>query len=128
MKLVNPYRIRPPHPIFADDTYKIILKSMKTDGWVGRPLVVAQMNRNKRWDYSAITGSHRIRAARKAGITVPIEVLPHEFLKDSLMADSFSFWDIYCDASSYLNKEDSEIPWQKYPVEIVELLAEDIND
>jgi hypothetical protein len=60
--------IEPPHN--ARDNKKLLLltESMKNTGWQGRPILTYDVGRGN----EALTGSHRIKAAREANIKVPI--------------------------------------------------------
>jgi hypothetical protein len=101
---------------------------MNQYGWSGRPLVVVEMRRKKRWDYFALTGSHRTAAARKSGIKVPVVILPFQFFKESKCVDDFFyFYNIYADAYDFIHGLKCEIPWKKYPKDIVKLLARDMR-
>lgn len=70
---LDPKPIRPIHGIHEQALFLDLLESMRTNGWVGRPLMVLE-RRNK--GYQAITGSHRVAAAKKAGLArIPVIVL-----------------------------------------------------
>ena len=60
--------IEPPHNV--RDTKKLfsLTESMKNTGWQGRPILTYDVGRGE----EALTGSHRIKAARDANIEVPI--------------------------------------------------------
>ena len=60
--IVSPHGVR--------DTEKLLslTKSMKDSGWQGRPILTYDVGRGE----EALTGSHRIEAAKKANIEVPI--------------------------------------------------------
>ena len=60
--------IEPPHNV--RDTKKLLslTESMKNAGWQGRPILTYDVGRGE----EALTGSHRIKAAREANIEVPI--------------------------------------------------------
>lgn len=64
----DPNRIAPLHD--AEDEAKLadLVESMAANGWVGAPVVVITTEDG---DPQAITGSHRIAAAREVGIDVP---------------------------------------------------------
>lgn len=65
----DPNKIEPINIITDDSWYeKRLVPDMKKNGWRGRPLLVT---RHKRRLY-ALTGSHRIHAARECGIQVPV--------------------------------------------------------
>ena len=57
-----------------------LVESMEKDGWTGRPLLVEEVCRYKLYtQYFAWTGSHRIEAAKRAGLSsVPCRVITHK--------------------------------------------------
>ena len=59
---------RTPHEV--DNTAKVerLVASMEANGWVGNPILVDDEDSNEPF---AFTGTHRIEAARIAGIDVP---------------------------------------------------------
>jgi hypothetical protein len=74
--LINPKNIQPLNKIEDVEKYKNILNSMEEFGYQGRP-ILAYMDKGKA---KALTGSHRLYAARNAGIEVPVV-----FVKPSVM-------------------------------------------
>jgi hypothetical protein len=67
-----PSSIRPVHEPKDPDLLELITLSMREGGWLGRPLLVVQ----EAAGYQALTGSHRLAAAKAAGLgTVPAIVL-----------------------------------------------------
>ena len=58
----------PPHEIRDYEKLKTLTASMKANGWQHRPILVYNVGRGN----EALTGSHRIAAAKAAGIEVPI--------------------------------------------------------
>lgn len=69
---LDPNRIRPWHEPHDEAKLNTLIESMRTNGWTGAP-VVTIAGRDFGWgagDPQAITGSHRIAAARQAGIDV----------------------------------------------------------
>lgn len=64
----DPHRIEPPHFPEDDDKLAQLTESMRRDGWIGAEVVVIDRDDADPW---AITGSHRIAAAREAGVDVP---------------------------------------------------------
>ena len=61
-------RIEPPHEVTDTEKLNLLIKSMKENGWQGRPILIYDVGRGN----EALTGSHRIQAARQAGIEVPV--------------------------------------------------------
>ena len=74
--LMNPKNLTPLNKIEDANKYKNILSSMQESGYQGRP-ILAYMDKGKA---KALTGSHRLYAARNAGIDVPVV-----FVKPSVM-------------------------------------------
>lgn len=66
--LINPKNLKPLNKVEDVEKYKTIVNSMEESGYHGRP-ILAYMDKGKA---KALTGSHRIFAARKAGIDVPV--------------------------------------------------------
>lgn len=64
VEFVNPKRINPPHGVENKEKFNELVDSMKTEGWVGRPVLYYDIGRGP----EALTGSHRIAAAQKAGL------------------------------------------------------------
>jgi hypothetical protein len=58
--------IVPVNPITDQDKFKAIAHSLRTEGWKGNPILVMQEGDT----YAALTGSHRIYAARDVGVNV----------------------------------------------------------
>ncbi len=82
---IDPHDIEPPHEVRDEQKKDAIVKSMKINGWQGRPILVQQnYNGNQ-----AITGSHRIAAAQEVGL----ESIPVVFLGgDELSEDDWDKW------------------------------------
>jgi len=66
--LINPKNLKPLNKVEDVEKYKTIVNSMEKSGYQGRP-ILAYMDKGKA---KALTGSHRIFAAREAGIDVPV--------------------------------------------------------
>ena len=60
--------IEPPHNVRDAKKLLSLTESMKNTGWQGRPILTYDVGRGE----EALTGSHRIEAAREANIEVPI--------------------------------------------------------
>lgn len=65
---LDPYEIQPLNAITDQAKYEKMVEDMETEGYKGAP-IVAMENGNE--GYIALTGSHRIYAARRAGIDIP---------------------------------------------------------
>lgn len=66
--VINPQGIEPPHNVRDVAKKEKLTENMEKNGWVGRPLLVFDAGRGN----EALTGSHRIAAAKQAGIEIPI--------------------------------------------------------
>ena len=71
-EFIHPDKITPLHEVRNRSALNELVTDMKENGWQGRPLLVIR----RKSEYLAWTGSHRIEAARKAGLTsVPCHVV-----------------------------------------------------
>jgi len=66
--IVDPNGIEPPHGVRDIAKKEKLTENMEKNGWVGRPILVFDAGRGN----EALTGSHRIAAAKQAGIEIPI--------------------------------------------------------
>lgn len=66
-EFVRPGAIEPPHEVRDKKKLADLVKKMQANGWQGRPVLTVDLGRGP----EALTGSHRIRAAKQAGIDVP---------------------------------------------------------
>ena len=62
--MISLQEINPPHGVIDSSKFDVLVQSMESAGWQGRPLLVIRKN----GDYQAITGSHRYAAACEAGL------------------------------------------------------------
>jgi hypothetical protein len=70
-------KLKPINGIEDRQKFNKLVQSMSTNGWQGRPILVYQdMGKAK-----AITGSHRIAAARKLGLDVPVLYVNKDTIK-----------------------------------------------
>jgi len=84
-----PWRIQPLHEVRDPVKFEQLVQAMRTQGWVGRPLIVARQGDG----WQAWTGSHRLAAARESGLeTVPVVVVPEEIIV-KLQEDNHPSWD-----------------------------------
>src|SRR2546426_586954 len=75
--------IEPLHAANSKPHLQDLIADMREHGWSGRPLLVIQRGKK----YFAWTGSHRIAAAKKAGLErVPCYILPESRLPDEIDA------------------------------------------
>jgi ParB/Sulfiredoxin domain len=81
--------IAPLHCIRDREKYEQLADAMRETGWVGRPLLVLQVGEY----YQAATGSHRVRAAERAGFEeVPCVVIDAEAFYGAGYGES-DLWD-----------------------------------
>lgn len=71
---LSPSLVYPPHEPSMADHLDALTESMRRDGWQGRPILAFCSGEGDA--VRALTGSHRIAAARAAGLdTIPVLVL-----------------------------------------------------
>jgi ParB-like nuclease family protein len=71
---LDPKVVQPPHEPREREKYRKLVASMRRGGWRGRPLLVIETSPGR---FQALTGSHRIAAARDAGLaSIPVIVMP----------------------------------------------------
>lgn len=75
MQTVNARRIQPVHEARDADKLAALISAMETGGWQGRPLLVQDAG-NELW---AVTGSHRLAAARKLEMEIPVVITETDF-------------------------------------------------
>lgn len=76
--LYHPSVLDPPHPVDDDELVDELTASMRKDGWKGRPLLAARHPPLPGLEHALVcqTGSHRLVAAKAAGIeVVPVVVV-----------------------------------------------------
>lgn len=69
--MVDSGKIEPLHAIESRAKFSWLVDSMYRKGWVGRPILAAMVN----GQLQALTGSHRIMAARQTETLVPVYVV-----------------------------------------------------
>ncbi|APU88970.1 hypothetical protein Rctr197k_173 [Virus Rctr197k] len=72
---VSPHRVDPPHSVKNEGKFNQLVESMQLSGWNGRPVLVYRSG----GALQALTGSHRIAAARTAGLPR----IPVVFIEDN---------------------------------------------
>lgn len=73
-ELLDPSRIEPVNPITDEDKMNALAWDFHENGYDGRPILVVD---NGDGSYQALTGSHRIEAAKEANIEIPSKVVPY---------------------------------------------------
>ncbi len=71
IRSIDPNRIETINPITDRDKYKALVLDMSKSGWRGREILVIE----NEGSYQALTGSHRVYAAREAGINVKARII-----------------------------------------------------
>jgi hypothetical protein len=79
--LLSAKRIEPINGVRKPELFQSLVNDFSDGGWKGRPIVVVDGGDH---DYRALTGSHRILAARAAGIEVPSVIVPEKKLDINL--------------------------------------------
>lgn len=74
-EMVDPYYIKPINDITNKNKYNALLYEFKNNGYNGRPILAIETSKG---EYEALTGSHRILAAKKAGIKIPVKVVEYK--------------------------------------------------
>jgi hypothetical protein len=85
---VSARNIETPNKVTDKELYKSLVTSMEVDGWKGAPVLAVDKGDGV---YTALTGSHRIYAARKVGIDVPVALIDADKLKKWLDEDPDNF-------------------------------------
>ena len=81
--ILDPYRVRPHHSVKRPSFVRHLARVMQRDGWIGRPILVELCETHiQGW-----TGSHRIVAARRAGILIPARSVDTERLSRAVVDD-----------------------------------------
>jgi len=70
----SPRSIEPPHEVRDKKKLTDLAKKMEKEGWQGRPILAIDLGRGQ----EALTGSHRIAAAKIAGIDVPVVMVDED--------------------------------------------------
>ena len=83
---VDVERVEPPHHVISQNKLHRLVVEMVENGWVGRPVLVTPGASNL-W---AQTGSHRIAAAREAGLeSIPALMVDLEDVWEELETDVY---------------------------------------
>jgi len=102
------------HEVIDKDKFQQLVEDMKENGWNGRPLVVIDCG----GEYSALTGSHRLAAAREAELyEIPCAIVDHGTMFEDY---DITVSDLKC--PSYIMAM-----LEEYDVEAAELYSEDVD-
>ena len=83
---MDPDSILPLHEVRDMEKLNILAESMKKDGWLGNPIIVIDRGDH----YQAITGVHRLEAAKKAGVKPRVYVIEEPpFMGDWTVSELF---------------------------------------
>jgi phage gp29-like protein len=69
---MDPSEIVPRNEVEPDRTYKRLIKSMRRGGWKGDPILAYKDGDE---EVEALTGSHRLEAAKDLGMNVPVKIM-----------------------------------------------------
>lgn len=115
----NPYRPEPPHEV--DDEQKVadLVRQMSAHGWQGAPLVVH--------GDTAVTGSHRITAAREVLDATGREVqIPRVEIAD--VCDAYGIdWDAVMDEADMDVLTAAQMVADRLPADVVDYLGMDLH-
>lgn len=70
MDEINAGMILPPHEVEDEEKLAMLIDSMSKNGWVGNPIAAY----NSFCGIQALTGSHRIAAAKELDIDIPVYI------------------------------------------------------
>ena len=68
-------RLSYPYQQYSLKTLPSLAREFKNNGYNGRPILAIETSKG---EYEALTGSHRILAAKKAGIEIPVKVVEYK--------------------------------------------------
>lgn len=117
LKNVSISKIVPFHEVRNQEKFEKLTADMEEHGWNGRPLLVIDC----KGEYRALTGSHRLSAARKAGLEeVPVACVEHGTMFDdcNITTDDLK-------TRNLKNPMDIYRILEKYDEEAIELFSED---
>jgi len=84
MLSISPWNVKPPHIPSNQIKLNKLISKMTSEGWKGRPILALKYSDTVR----ALTGSHRIEAARASGLkTIPVLTLDGPWFENVLKAD-----------------------------------------
>lgn len=115
---LNPRRVETPHEVTDDAKLEAIVNSMTRNGWTGAPIII--VNRDDA-DPLAVTGSHRIAAARDTNTDIPAVDLA-----DLLAAHGTNLAELVADYTSAGFHEDDAL--NEVIVRLYEWLPTDVID
>lgn len=114
IQTIKTVKIEQFHEVIDKDKFQQLVEDMKENGWNGRPLVVIDCC----GEYSALTGSHRLAAAREAELyEIPCAVVDHGTMFEDY---DITVSDLKC--PSYIMAM-----LEEYDVEAAELYSEDVD-
>lgn len=117
LKTVRISNIIPFHEVRDQDKFEKLTADMEENGWKGRPLLVIGCG----GEYRALTGSHRLPAARKAGL----EEVPVACVEYGTMFDDCNITTDDLKTKNLKNPENIYRILKEYDEEAAELFSED---
>jgi hypothetical protein len=79
-RLVSTTSVYPLHSVYDKYKYTKLVEDMDSHGWIGRPILVEPFGDG----FAAWTGSHRLAAARAAGLSsIPVVIIDVETLLEN---------------------------------------------
>lgn len=87
---LDPRDVNPLNKITDNEKYLYLVEQLEREGWSGSPILVVDTGNG---GYDAITGSHRIYAAREADINIPSVVLTPGADNAELWSELFDAFD-----------------------------------
>lgn len=102
---ISPARIAPPHRVTDRPKFEALVAAMSASGWEGRPVLAWRCGDDG--EVAALTGSHRIAAAREAGLDeIPVLVIEAE--DDAVVSALEDCHDLAADLVDVLRECDAE--------------------
>jgi len=117
LKTVRISKIIPFHEVRDQDKFEKLTADMEENGWKGRPLLVIGCEGG----YRALTGSHRLSAARKAGL----EEVPVAWVECGNMFDDCNITTDDLKSKKLKNPEEICQILEECDEEAIELFSED---
>lgn len=121
---IDATRISTPHEVRDSAKLAGLVESMRHEGWVGRPvLALSDPSQGLR----ALTGSHRIAAARVAGVAVPALVIEQEDLPAGYELDLALGCGLIVDGEAINDQNDMLAAIESIDAEAADLMRQDMS-
>lgn len=103
--LIDPKEIEPVNEIDKPDQVKRLTAIMRKEGWIGRPLLIADEGDR----LQAYTGSHRLAAAVKAGLAeIPVVTIPVNAVAEWINGGGEKYNSLFDDYQGFSNGRESD--------------------